>query len=455
MMGKHITLLTNRAGSYEGISGGGSAMREKLIRSLEEEGHKVTCLAAGKNEMKVTDSSRGPLLTSSMQNLSKLFQVLSKSDLLIVSGSYTPLWIMGVSISRFVYGIPTLFLCTMNADKAVATWADGTWKQRIAWHLFTHNDIVTSRLSYVTFTRSATHATKLRDEFGMDIDGVMVQPDQYASFYPPSTEDHFKQRREARAWLMNGYSGTDKNLLLFAGRLIPEKRIHLLVESKPKDCILAIVGAATNDLEREQVMKLHNPADGVFIHNGFVCHKRLREFYWAADAHVSASDYETLGNTVHESLLCGTPVIVENAGGYVSQVSSLQNQGLLVSFTSPSSVQLSIEAVFNAHGCTTMNKKYTHSTLCRPLERGGVVEGTRIVKNIFELKYDNANRDETRRVHEMIYSWMKSMTGLMGVPFHMLILYVLNYVYTLFACERNKENEYIKRDPTQMLIKIS
>eukprot|EP00560_Eucampia_antarctica_P009164 CAMPEP_0197828028 /NCGR_PEP_ID=MMETSP1437-20131217/4679_1 /TAXON_ID=49252 ORGANISM="Eucampia antarctica, Strain CCMP1452" /NCGR_SAMPLE_ID=MMETSP1437 /ASSEMBLY_ACC=CAM_ASM_001096 /LENGTH=414 /DNA_ID=CAMNT_0043429099 /DNA_START=28 /DNA_END=1269 /DNA_ORIENTATION=+ len=413
-MEKHITLLTNRAGSYEGISGGGSAMREKLLSSLEKEGHKVTCLAAGKNDMKVTDSVRGPLLRLSMHNISILCKVISQSDLLIVSGSYTPLWVVGVSMARFVYDVPTLFICTMNADKAGATWSDGTWKQRIAWHLFTHNDIITSSISQLTYTRSATHATKLRDKFGMHIDGVMVQTDQYISFYPPTTDEHFKEREEARSWLTNGYSGSDKNLLLFAGRLIPEKRINLLVKCKPENCILAVVGAVTNESEKEQVMKLHNPQEGIFIHVGFVSHSRLRTLYWAADAHVSASDYETLGNTVHESILCGTPVVIENAGGYISQVSTIEKQGLLVDYTSSSSVHSALQQVFEVHGCTTMDKKYTHSVLCRPLERDGVVEGTQIVKNVFQKENSQLKSDKKRR--DRIYDALKNRAGLISVP---------------------------------------
>ena len=67
-------------------------------------------------------------------------------------------------------------------------------------------------------------------------------------------------------------------------------------------------------------------------------------YYKAADIHVSASTFETLGNTVHESLLCGTTVVVQNAGGYISQVENGQN-GYLVEWKNVIEAQTAIENV--------------------------------------------------------------------------------------------------------------
>lgn len=450
-MGRSVALITNRVGFYDGISGGGSAMREKLLASLKEEGHHVICLSAGKNDMKVTDSVRGPYLRSSFHNLNVVRKVLSRSDLLIVSGSYTPLWAFGVVLCRFFYKIPTVFICTMNADKAVATWENGTWSQSIAWHLFTLNDFVTSSLCEHTYTRSVEHARKLRSDFGMDIDGIMVQPDQYKCFSRPSSRHHFEQREEARSWLMNGNTHDGKNLLLFAGRLIPEKRIHLLVQSKPDNCVLAIVGAVTSETEREFVMKLHNPKAGVYVHVGFVRQPRLCQLYWAADAHVSASDYETLGNTVHESLLCGTPVVVENAGGYISQVSCAKNQGCLVDFTDKDAVHAALEQVFSIHGCTATDKNHTFSFRCKPLPRGEVVDGKEIVRSIFQAS--NTVKKETITVNGVV-SFMKDKIALVRILVLIMYLLVLNFLYSQLACDR-KEKEYIKKSASETIQKIT
>ena len=450
-MGRRVTLITNRVGFYDGISGGGSAMREKLLASLQAEGHNVVCLSAGKSSMKVTDSVRGPYLRSSLHNLKIVRKILSQSDLLIVSGSYSPLWVFGIILCRYFYKIPSVFICTMNADKAVATWEDGSWSQSIAWHLFTLNDFVTSSLCEHTYTRSAEHARKLRNDFGMDIDGIMVQPDQYQCFFRPSSRHHFEQRNEARSWLMNGNKHEGKNLLLFAGRLIPEKRIHLLVQAKPDNCVLAIVGAVTSETERETVMKLHNPEDGIYVHVGFVTQPRLCQLYWAADAHVSASDYETLGNTVHESLLCGTPVVVENAGGYISQVSCAKNQGCLVDFTDEGAVHAALEDVFSIHGCTALDSKHTFSFRCKPIQRGGVVDGIQIVRSIFQEK--NAIKKDLLTING-VASYVKDKIALIRLFVLLMYLYILNITYSQIACDR-KKREYIKKSASETIQKIT
>lgn len=450
-MGRSLALITNRVGFYEGISGGGSAMREKLLATLKAEGHHVVCLSAGANNMKVTDSVRGPYLRASFHNLNIVRKVLSRSDLLIVSGSYTPLWAFGIILCRFFYKIPSVFICTMNADKAVATWNNGTLSQSIAWHLFTLNDFVTSSLCEYTYTRSDEHARKLRSDFGMDIDGIMVQPDQYQCFFRPSSRRHFEQRDEARSWLMNGSTHDGKNLLLFAGRLIPEKRIHLLVKSKPDNCVLAIVGAVTSETEREFVMKLHSPEDGVYVHVGFVKQPRLCELYWAADAHVSASDYETLGNTVHESLLCGTPVIVENAGGYISQVSCAKNQGCLVDFTDKDAVHIALEQVFSIHGCTATDEDHTFSSRCKPIQREDVVDGKEIVSSIFQTT--NTVKKEATIVNGIIL-FVKDKIALLRTFVLIVYLLFLNVLYSQFACDR-KDKEYIKKSASATIQKIA
>jgi glycosyltransferase involved in cell wall biosynthesis len=70
----------------------------------------------------------------------------------------------------------------------------------------------------------------------------------------------------------------------------------------------------------------------------------IRRYYKACDVMVSASNFETLGNTVMESLLCGTPVIVENAGGYKAQVENGRN-GYLVDWSNAAEVQKAFDSI--------------------------------------------------------------------------------------------------------------
>ncbi|EDQ85380.1 uncharacterized protein MONBRDRAFT_29346 [Monosiga brevicollis MX1] len=120
----------------------------------------------------------------------------------------------------------------------------------------------------------------------------------------------------------------DRPMLLFAGRFSDEKRIHLLLKARPENAILVLVG---DGALRETLMKEHDPQRGVVVISRMVTQAELRLFYKAADLVVSASDFETYGMTIHEALLCGTPVVVEKAKGFTQQIRHGIN-GLLINY---------------------------------------------------------------------------------------------------------------------------
>lgn len=70
----------------------------------------------------------------------------------------------------------------------------------------------------------------------------------------------------------------------------------------------------------KELAKLHGKENRVFCKPGFLSHADLARYYNAADLHISASQMETLGNTVLESLACGTPVITPRAQGFVDTI---------------------------------------------------------------------------------------------------------------------------------------
>lgn len=105
-----------------------------------------------------------------------------------------------------------------------------------------------------------------------------------------------------------------------------------------------------------------------------VSQENLRKFYKAADIHVSASDFETLGNTVHEALLCGCPVVVQRAGGYVSQVADAKN-GYLVDWSDVEEAQAALVRVLRKelteikplHRATSDEKDIVESRITKPV----------------------------------------------------------------------------------------
>ena len=151
---------------------------------------------------------------------------------------------------------------------------------------------------------------------------------------PPRSHDDVVA---ARKWLIgNEVPFKPKTLLIFAGRWSHEKRINLLTEAVPRDCVLAIVGDGPRS-QAVNIARLHDPERGIVVHPGMVDQERLAVLYRASDFLVSASAFETLGMTVAEAHLCGTPVIVQAAPGFTTQVIEGEN-GFLIDFAAPDAV---------------------------------------------------------------------------------------------------------------------
>lgn len=323
---KEVMLLSNRIGVISGQTGGGSIMREKLSIAVESE---LNCKlqrvdAAVLHHIESVFPPPGPILTLCMSNLSKLWRMVGEADLAIVSGSFTPLspWCCFFCALR---RRPVLVIITSDMQSFLhQSGLSGASRSLFIW-MCNASDWLCCVFATCRVSRSVEFQRTLEARLGLPFDGVLGVAQQYSNFL---MEDSDATIKAARAALAPG-APTDRPLLLFAGRLAPEKRIHLVVAAKPLSMSLAIVGGVEPGFE--EVLAFHNPAEGIYVHPARVSQSELRVFYKAADVHISASNSETLGNTVHESLLCGTPVVVQAAGGYLSQVTDGQN-GFLVDF---------------------------------------------------------------------------------------------------------------------------
>ena len=134
-----------------------------------------------------------------------------------------------------------------------------------------------------------------------------------------------------------GYSSTDI-LILFAGRLVPEKGIHYIVKAvselseKNKNIKLIAVGANSFNLkvqtnfEKQLIESVEGKKNILFT--GFISNSNLPDYYNMADIVVLPSVWEEpAGLTMIEALACGKPLITTNAGGiseYVAGSGAIQ-----------------------------------------------------------------------------------------------------------------------------------
>ncbi|WP_080848586.1 glycosyltransferase family 4 protein [Cytobacillus gottheilii] len=112
------------------------------------------------------------------------------------------------------------------------------------------------------------------------------------------------------------YNIRSKYLLVYVGRLAPEKNVNTLLEIADdlpphlkENSHWLIVGDGPSRTEMEEAA----PPNMTFT--GYLKGKELANIYTAGDLFVFPSTTETFGNVVLESLASGTPVIAANAGG--------------------------------------------------------------------------------------------------------------------------------------------
>jgi glycosyltransferase involved in cell wall biosynthesis len=130
--------------------------------------------------------------------------------------------------------------------------------------------------------------------------------------------ERFHPRHRSAAWrhtLTGGHS--DAPLLLFAGRLAPEKRIDWLraaLDAIPQ-ARLAIVGDGPSRPALEQMFN-----DGRTVFTGYLRGDDLARAYAAADAFIFPGANETFGNVVLEAMASGLPVVAAQSGGVLDFV---------------------------------------------------------------------------------------------------------------------------------------
>ncbi len=136
-----------------------------------------------------------------------------------------------------------------------------------------------------------------------------------------------------RERLTQGQPG--KRLLLYVGRLAPEKEIEKIrevLQTSPDYC-LAIVGDGPNRANLEHHFRNTNT-----VFTGFMHKQELAETYASADIFVFPSTTETLGLVLLEALASGLPVVAADSGPTREQIQDgvtgvLYNPKLHGSFT--------------------------------------------------------------------------------------------------------------------------
>jgi len=147
--------------------------------------------------------------------------------------------------------------------------------------------------------------------FGLPEDKVAMIPNGVNA-------DMFKQEFNKREF-RSKFASPDEKIVLFVGRLVYEKGVHVLINAIPK--VLARVNAkfvivgegGMKDFLMGQVHKMGLAHKTFFT--GFLDEQSVRFLYQCADVCVVPSLYEPFGITALEAMAAKVPVIVSDTGG--------------------------------------------------------------------------------------------------------------------------------------------
>jgi len=128
--------------------------------------------------------------------------------------------------------------------------------------------------------------------------------------------ERFHPRHRSAAWRTAVGAQPDERVLLYVGRLAPEKRLDLLADVLPSlpNTRLVFVGdgPARSALEQRLGSNAH--------FTGYLRGADLSTAYASSDLFVFPSDTETFGQVIQEAMASGLPVVAARAGGAIDMV---------------------------------------------------------------------------------------------------------------------------------------
>lgn len=125
------------------------------------------------------------------------------------------------------------------------------------------------------------------------------------------------------------WAADHEKIVLFVGRLVWEKGLHLLIEAAPKvlshhpNTRFVVVGGGDSSWHQRRAWELG--VGGSFTFAGFVPDEDLPSLYRVADVATFPSLVEPFGIVALEAMAAGTPVVVADVGGLGSIVRHGEN----------------------------------------------------------------------------------------------------------------------------------
>ncbi len=217
-------------------------------------------------------------------------------------------------------------------------------------------------------------ASHIQWAFGLPENKVVVIPNGINA-------DMFKQEFDKERF-RSKFASPDEKIILFVGRLVYEKGVHVLINAIPRvlarvNAKFVIVGDGCMRGSLSGQVQTMGLAHKTFF-TGFLDEQSLRFLYQCADVCVVPSLYEPFGITALEAMAAGVPVIVSDTGG-LAEIVEHDKTGVKVFANNPESLAWGITRVLLNPSYAELIKLNAHREVLKRYSWSNVGEKTKIL----------------------------------------------------------------------------
>ncbi len=208
-------------------------------------------------------------------------------------------------------------------------------------------------------------------------------------------------------------NGSDRKLVLYVGRMVREKGVHILIDAFEKlqkervnaDLVIVGEGPVKDSLMRETQKR---GLDRHVHFTGLVDQASLVKLYSSSHVFVLPSLYEPFGIAALEAMASGVPVVVSDSGGLAEIVENGVN-GIKVPAEDPSSLSTALRTLLEDSSLADRLRKNAYSSLLERYNWDLVAEKT--------LEAYQQALTETKESPALVMEHFLTDTGLLSLLF--------------------------------------
>lgn len=223
--------------------------------------------------------------------------------------------------------------------------------------------------------------------FGLPSDKLVMVPNGV------NYETYSKYRTEDLSQFRSKFALPEEKIVLFVGRLVYEKGVHVLVNAAPKvlDKVNAKFIIVGNGYMKDQLSGL---AKGMglthkVMFTGFIEDETLRRLQTCADVSVVPSLFEPFGIVAVEAMAAKSPVVVSDTGG-LSEIVEHDVNGVKVYVSNPDSLAWGITKVLTDNSYANWLRTNAYKKIQEKYDWNKIAEQTKTIYNNVLSEYSKS-----------------------------------------------------------------